>query len=343
MVDCSNPTAIQGTFGDWLSQRSDDFGTWPVIGDKKNHTGCISIFNQYSAGLQTNRDSWVYNHDQQILKHNVVTLLENYNHARVQLQHWLTNTGTKPSEKATTAFLKENPQLADEKIIKWSSSLYSFAARNIEGIQTRTILPSLYRPFSRQYLYYDRLLNHRQGQIPSLFPTPAHSNIGFVTTSPGDPSVTMPLATSALPDLHVLMTSQFFARFQWEPVEAAEGELDLGATNSSSGEDSIYGQAGEIVDGYRRIDNITDAIAKEYRTALGNDVSRDDIFHYVYGVLHDPNYRENYAADLKKMLPHIETPTDRARFNQVALVGKQLMDLHVDYENAEPYPLDVRG
>ena len=74
---------------------------------------------------------------------------------------------------------------------------------------------------------------------------------------------------------------------------------------------------------------------------MGADVSRDDIFHYVYGVLHAPNYQESYAADLKKMLPHIETPSDRQRFDQVVVVGKQLMDLHVNYENAEPYPLNV--
>ena len=192
-----------------------------------------------------------------------------------------------------------------------------------------------------QQHHYDSLLNDRRGQIPVLFPSPVHKNIGFVTASPGESIVTMPLATVRLPDLHTLLTSQFFTRFQWELVEAPEGELDLPTSAVSSGEFSIYGQVGEIVDGYRRVDNITDAIAKEYRAALGTDVSRDDIFHYIYGALHDPNYLEAYAADLKKMLPHIDTPKDRERFDRVASVGQQLMDLHVGYEDVDPYPLKV--
>lgn len=331
---------VPNAFGDWLSQRSEDFGTWPVIGDKKN-TSSRNIFDNYSLGLGTNRDTWVYNYDRTALKNNVSILLETYNIAREKLQLWLKDTGTKPSEKATTAFLKENPQLADEKIIKWSRSLRNDAARNTVGEETGNYVASIYRPYSKRHVYFDKLLNHERSQIPFLFPSPAHNNIGIDVAGLSAPSGWFVIASNILPDVQLVGNGQFFTRFQWEPVEAAEGELDLGSANSASYETSIYGQVGEIINGYRRIDNITDAIAKEYRTALGNDISHDDIFHYVYGVLHDPNYRENYAADLKKMLPHIETPTDRTRFNHVATVGKQLMDLHVDYENAEPYPLDV--
>lgn len=89
------------------------------------------------------------------------------------------------------------------------------------------------------------------------------------------------------------------------------------------------------------MDNITDEILALYREALGSDVTKDDIFHFVYGQLHDPGYREAYAADLKKMLPHIETPTDRARFAQWAAAGRELMDLHINYEDVEPFPVDI--
>lgn len=86
---------------------------------------------------------------------------------------------------------------------------------------------------------------------------------------------------------------------------------------------------------------MTDEILAEYRSALG-DVTKDDIFYFVYGQLHDPAYRAKYAADLKKMLPHIATPQSRERFDQVAAAGRELMALHVGYEDVEPYPLDVQ-
>ena len=107
-------------------------------------------------------------------------------------------------------------------------------------------------------------------------------------------------------------------------------------------ESSIYGQVGEVVDGYVREDNITPEIKKLYRDVLGADITGDDIFHFAYGKLHDPSYRETYKADLKKMLPHIETPGSRAEFDKFAVAGKELMDLHVGYEDVEPFPLDIQ-
>lgn len=93
--------------------------------------------------------------------------------------------------------------------------------------------------------------------------------------------------------------------------------------------------------GFRRIDNITDDIVDLYRDVAGPQVSKDGIFYYVYGQLHDPHYRITYAADLKKMLPHIPTPKSREQFEAVSQLGSKLADLHMNYEKAEPYPLSV--
>jgi predicted helicase len=89
------------------------------------------------------------------------------------------------------------------------------------------------------------------------------------------------------------------------------------------------------------VDNITDDIAAVYSRALEGPVDKDDIFYFIYAQLHDPGYRTRYAADLKKMLPHLPPPSSRERFNQLADWGRQLADLHVGYENVEPWPLDV--
>ncbi len=152
-----------------------------------------------------------------------------------------------------------------------------------------------------------------------------------------------PFATDLVPDFHTIASCQFFPRFTWAAVKADDGGLfGGGAVAAQDGETSEYGEVGEVVDGYVRIDNVTDEIKKIYRDALGTDITGDDIFHFVYGKLHDPVYRETYAADLKKMLPHIKTPETREEFDKFAVAGKELMALHVGYEDVDPWPLNIQ-
>lgn len=204
----------------------------------------------------------------------------------------------------------------------------------------------LYRPFYKQFVYFDteQRLNNCTYQMRRFFPTIGHSNIGFSVCSASNRTPFSLLATSMIPNLGLFMDpAQFFPRFKWDPVKTTEGEL-FAAGNASvgNGENSMYGQVGEVVDGYVRVDNVTDEIRKLYRDAFGEDISGDDIFHFVYGKLHDPEYRTKYSADLKKMLPHIEKPDTRKEFDRFVLAGKQLIDLHVHYEDLEPWPLDVQ-
>src|SRR5699024_6623402 len=185
-------------------------------------------------------------------------------------------------------------------------------------------------------------LNDRQGRLPQIFPTPIHSNVGIGVTAPSIRTPFSALALDTLPHLGLYMDPvQFFPRFTWEPVAVPEGHFDLGAPDNTAEDSSVYGTPGEVIARYQRVDNITDVITEIYRAALGSDVSRDDIFHFVYGQLHEPRYRDAYEADLQKMLPHIETPTDRQRFDQLVAIGEELLHLHINYEALEPYPLNV--
>lgn len=191
-------------------------------------------------------------------------------------------------------------------------------------------------------VYFANDFNDRRSRLAACFPTFKHQNFGFSAIAAGSSAAFAVLATNMIPNLMFPggagNSGQFFPRWTWEPVEAPEGELDFGMGAS---EGSGPGTEGEILKGYRRVDNITDEILRIYREAVDSDVTKDDIFYFVYGQLHDPGYREKYAADLKKMLPHIETPTSRARFDQVAAAGRELIDLHVNYEDVEPWPVTV--
>lgn len=322
--------------GDWLNQRSEEFDTWPVIGEKKGSSE--KIFHSFSAGVKTSRDSWCYNFNPRRLFNNVSETAAYYN-ATVDLAQEI---------------LCENKSIEFEDLKSHLDiTKFSWDRTNrrqvLQGkkirIEKSKIRKSLYRPFTKQICYFDsnRQLNNDTYQLSSIFPTPLHENVGLGVCSASTRTPFSVLGLDVLPNLGLFMDPvQFFPRFTWSPVNAEDGGLFGEGNVVKQGEASVYGQVGEVVDGYVRVDNITDDIKALYRDALGGDVSGDEIFHFVYGKLHDPGYRTKYAADLKKMLPHIETPTSRAEFDKFAVAGKELMALHVNYESVEPWPLDIQ-
>lgn len=328
-------------YGDWLNHRSPEFGMWPVIGDKGRAEKTRKVFYKYGAGLQTNRDAWVYNSSVDRLYDSVIKIGESYNRAVADFGERASDFTSGTGEKRVNQFLKKYPQYAIDTEIKWSRSLRASVAKAlIFELNDTHFVQSMYRPFHRQHVYFDRLLNQERSQLPSMFPTPEHKNIGFVLTAPASHFQFCLLATDLLPNLHALDTGQFFPRFTWEKVDPEAGGL-FGAVGVDKREESKYGVIGEEIAGYVRVDNITADIKKLYQDALGADITGDDIFHFVYGKLHDSGYRETYAADLKKMLPHIQTPATREEFNKFAVAGERLMELHVGYENVEPWPLTI--
>ena len=330
-------TIEPNTDGDWISQRDSTFGTWPAIGDRHQSPG-TRVFARYSAGLQTNRDAWVYDYSRADLEQNVRRLIVNYNAQLAPFAAFCASRSiTRPREADVTTFLGSTPTAAAGDHIKWSRSLRTHLARGRTiKLSEHGFRASSYRPFNRQNTYFDQYLNHERSQLPSMFPTPHHDNYGFYAIGVGATADFSLLATSGIPDVQLLgagQNGQYFPRFTFEKVHAADaGGFDFSSTASDSGADEW---------GYRRIDNITGEILSVYQAALGKPVTKDQIFWSVYGQLHVPAYRESYASDLKKMLPHIPTPGSLERFTQLAAAGEELGALHMGYEGVEPYPLEV--
>lgn len=176
-------------------------------------------------------------------------------------------------------FLKSNPEFADPSRIKWSSSLISELERRKQLEGSGFYTASAYRPFAKQHVYFDSQFNHRTYQLPSMFPTPKHENIGLVVAAAADRAKFAVIATNQIIDLNFWgVPGQFFPRFTWSKVDDADGGLFAeGSVVKQSGETSAYGEIGEVVDGYVRVDNVTDEIKALYRQALGADISGDDI------------------------------------------------------------------
>ncbi|WP_430332740.1 DEAD/DEAH box helicase [Rhodococcus sp. ACT016] len=342
IVDDSTLTSIDwqtiapNSHGDWANQRNDEFEVWPTIGDKNAKPGQVTVFSNFSRGLETTRDAWVYNYSRANLTANVRRMIDNYNSQHTPFAEYCRMNGiTRPNEAAVTAYLTAKPQAAQADYIKWSRSLRTHLARRAEVAPRHAgHVVGLYRPFSKQHTYFDKHLNHERSQLPSMFPTPHHENVGFYVVGTGSDKPFSVLMTNAIPDLSFWGSGsgQFFTRWTYTETESIDGELDFASTDSADVDEY----------GYRRIDNITDGILALYRAAVGDQVTKDEIFYYVYGLLHASDYRENYATDLKKMLPHIPTPTSRERFEQLAIAGRRLADLHIGYEEVEPYALDLQ-
>lgn len=167
-------------------------------------------------------------------------------------------------------------------------------------------------------------------QLPSIFPTPTNDNLGIYNVGQGSAVPFSVLALNVLPDLHVTGAGsggQFFPRYTY--VQHSGGQLDVFAEDDGVG--------------WSRVDNITDQALVEYRATYGPGVAKDDVFFYVYGLLHSPDYREAFAIDLKKMLPQIPMVPAREDFESFTAAGRRLADLHIGYEQVDPYLLEVTG
>ena len=321
--------------GDWISTRDERFATFQEIGNKslKGKEATPSVFRQFSRGLTTSRDAWCYNYSRQEVVCNMQRLISNYND-KVDQHFTSTNVTT------------------DATQINWTHQLLCDLDRaKKHQFKHSAMRRGLYRPFCFQHIYFAWEMNNRTYQLPQLFPNPTHPNLLFVV-SQGDIAKLGPLMTDVLPDLHLVGDSQAFALYSWEPLSPTSGsEPDLFADLATSSGSQVDGAAtassldfsrpiGDqipvILDGYRRVDNITDATLASYREHYGDaGITKEDIFFYVYALLHHPEYRERYEDDLKKMLPHIPRA---AGFHTYASVGRELADLHVNYERVEPYP-----
>lgn len=305
--------------GDWVSQRNASFASFAPIDAKAadaqpNET---AIFKLSSLGLGTNRDAWVYNYSLATLSRNVRRTIDFFNSQVTKFANFCESHKISDPGSRVTTFVDNDPTN-----ISWSSSLVPKVAKGVRlRFDDKRIVISMYRPFSKQALYFGRDLNHRVGQLPKMFPAPDRDNLGFYLNGIHAFSEVAVLAIDTIPCLDLFgKGGRFFPRYTYEKVES---EADL------------FGNGND--DEYTRIDNITDEILSDYRKTYGSGVSKDDIFYYVYGILHSSTYRSEFAADLKKMLPRIPKVKDFKRF---AGAGRELVTLHVGYEAIEPYPLE---
>ena len=206
--------------------------------------------------------------------------------------------------------------------INWTTNVLSSAKNNIEISEEKAGIEivNMYRPFFKQHVLYSRFWNERIYQIPKSFPSGEEKNLLIGFSCAKTPTV---LITNKIPDLHYIGDSQCFPLYWFE--------------ENKNKQRSLFDE--ESNDDYIRRDGITDWILKEVRTRYGTrNITKEMIFYYVYGLLHSKDYRERFAADLKKSLPRIPIVESLDDFMDFYKAGKELADLHLNYETVAPYP-----
>ena len=285
----------------WLTEGLHaEFETFIPMGTKEAKTSKDTaknvIFQTYSTGILTGRDAWIYNFNRNVLTENINKMIQTYN---AEVARW----GQRTDRNANL----DDFVIPDDKEIKWSRNLKRELKQNkISEYAEHKVRDSLYRPFTKSNLFFDSIMNDEVSLFPFIFPTPESEMENRVIW----------LKVGRDWPMFGLMVNQF------------ADQLPQGGSQCFPF--YIYDE-----DGTNRRENITDWALTEFRTHYNDDtLTKWDIFHYTYGLLHHPEYRETYQANLKRDLPHIPFTKD---FRGFADAGAQLADLHVNYESQPEY------
>ncbi len=296
-------TIIPNNKGDWINQRDDAFDKLiPLKRDKKCQNP--SVFDINSGGVVSGRDPWVYNFSKDALMQNVQKCMDTYN---ADLKRF--NMHFREAFKQRTKGVKSDQlykHLNDQEIttdktkIAWTRALKQefIKNKNLQESHEKRIRLAMYRPFNKQWLYFDKDLNEEQSQLPKIFPDKSAQNVVINTTIRNFSA----LVSSAIPDIHFIGDANAYPLYYYD---------DLGNRH--------YAISGYALNLFR----------KHYKDSL---IAEEEIFYYIYAILHHKGYLEKYKNSLAKEDPCIALSED---FKELSALGKELAKLHLNYESGE--------
>lgn len=313
-------TIIPDEHGDWLGQRDSSFEQHIIVASKERQQA-PTLFVDVSSGIKTNRDPWCYNASKEIVSLNMERMITFYNNELDMYTKMFASSRIKPDPE----------QVVDKNSakIKWTRETYASVKSGRKGVfASNHVVTSAYRPFTTEWAYFDRHFNNCVYQMPTIFPYYSEANRIIAFSGPGAPEFSVVMC-DMVPNYDFQSKGLCLPRYIY-------AESDKGDVNGLL--------AGVASDSQRR-DAITDEGLAHFQSAYpGEVISKDDLFYYVYGLLHSDDYRDRYADNLSKQLPRIPAVKKAADFWAFVEAGRKLGDLHCDYESVEPYPVTfVRG
>ncbi|KAA6406085.1 type ISP restriction/modification enzyme [Candidatus Tokpelaia sp.] len=273
-------------YGDWLNKRDDSFSQFMPLMAKTEQ----SLFVNSSNGVKTNRDAWAYNVSHETLRSNMQSMIVFYQQCAA-----------------------ERRVIKDDKQISWDSTLEADCLKGKAAKFAEShIVPSLYRPFTRSYLYYSRQFNNSVYQMLQIFPNlgdKTAENIVICVNKNWKNNGNIALIVNAVPDWHCDGDTECFPLYRYE--QQGDGS-------------------------YKRQGAISDAALAYFCAAYPDaaaEITREDIFYYIYGLLHSPQYREKYKNNLMKELPRIPRVKSFANFQAFNAAGRALAELHLNFDD----------
>ncbi len=292
--------------GDWINQREDGFEKLiPLKRDKKRQNP--SVFDINSCGVASGRDPWVYNFSKDALTQNVQKCIDTYN---ADLERF--NAHFREAFKQRAKGVKSDKlykQLNDKEIttdktkIAWTDGLKNHLLKNqkLQESHKERIRLVLYRPFNKQWLYWDKDWINRQYQLPKIFPNKDAQNV-VINTGVGNGKNFSALVSDAIPDINFIGNANAYPLYYYD---------GLG--------NRYYAISGYALNLFR----------KHYED---NSIAEEEIFYYIYAILHHKGYLEKYKNSLTKEDPRIALSED---FKELSIIGKELAKLHLNYESEE--------
>ncbi|GAA9648117.1 hypothetical protein HpVH149_11850 [Helicobacter pylori] len=296
-------TIIPNAKGDWINQRDDAFDKLiPLKRDKKLQNP--SVFDINSGGVVSGRDSWVYNFSKDALMQNVQKCIDTYNadlkrfNARFREAFKQRTKGVKKAD--LYKHLNDREITTDKTKIAWTRALKQefIKNKNLQESHKDRIRLALYHPFNKQWLYFDKNLNEEQSQLKKIFPDKDAQNVVINTTIRNFST----LVSDAIPDIHFIGDAKAYPLYHYD---------DLGNRYNA-------------ISGYA-----LNLFRSHYKD---NAITEEEIFYYIYAILHHKGYLEKYKNSLAKEEPRIALSPD---FKELSALGKELAELHLNYESEE--------
>ncbi len=292
--------------GDWINQREDGFEKLiPLKRDKKLQNN--SIFDINSNGVVSGRDPWVYHFSPDALRQNVQKCIDTYN-ADLKRFNAVFREAFKQRAKSVKSDqlykqLNDSEITTDKTKIAWTDGLknHLIKNKNLQESHEKRIRLALYRPFNKQWLYFDKNLNEEQFQLPKIFPDKSAQNV-VINTGVGNGKNFSALVSDFISDYSLISPNQAYPLYHYD---------DLGNRH--------YAISGYALNLFR----------KHYEDNL---IAEEEIFYYIYAILHHKGYLEKYKNSLAKEDPRIALSED---FKELSVLGKELGKLHLNYESGE--------
>lgn len=319
---------------DWINQRNQSYANFIALGDKKKQEQISIYLDNYASGLSTNRDVWVYSYSAEQAKMYSERMIAFYNSERkrcfAELKQQQEQGIISSSDKKAIDTYLTNIRSMDATKISWSAGLTTAFCRNFAIEPTGCVRLTSYRPFCKKFLVYNKDIIERPSKWDSILPDDKHENfIICVSGSPIKKNFSV-LITDTIQDLNFMEHSICFPMYIYDQTEKHENV-----------QMSLFGNIEEDTAEYKKRYAISDVALARFRNIYGDRITKEDIFYYLYAVLHSRDYISAYEDNLAKEMVRIPM---LEKFPKYVEIGRKLAELHLNYEtpvDADSLGLDI--